>query len=587
MDKQVITKIQRLEDKDKNTWGEFELGAEASNIYVRNGNGTGATAQSLLLDEMPPIQYDYGQDIWDANSNVIEQLTWENIQKWLDEGRIKDFLKEGDCIRININKPAGPFSDIWHLYVIGINTHNGQTDNSLQHIDFCGGTATTLRYYAAGGTVPASPQTFLGAESNNGLPLEDGYGNFFVDNPFIKPKVDSGDVINFGEDTESTLVSFLRMEENYLKDKTLYLDCRPAPKCEVIQNLVDTGVIQDLDNISVTAATVSQALSIFAEAYDRIQEDKQQLYQIPMRIEAGEYQILAYYWHKIMTSSSIYAPVALAVLRYSVDLDIDEFLDYVDDNTESIRNSLIQLWKTSTTAYEFLRYSISLDIIPPSANRITQENVVITNDFRNLIAKCLNDSVYLEYETDHWEERTLTEQEEQALATNHYSINSLKLLNLFESLCEGAKKWNGIAAISKSFQRQKDQMPSCKIWGLTEKELFGECTYSNPEYAQGQIFQYPIFQDMAMRRNITSDLSSRNDQNTTIRMITINPAEDSTTDAVGMDIETLMPTKYSVITVKQDSGLNKSYPIDMPICFRMETYVPVTMQDLPDEPIST
>ena len=47
----IITKIHKF-NNDNRDWIDYDLGAEAANVYVRDGLGNRATAQSLLLDKI-------------------------------------------------------------------------------------------------------------------------------------------------------------------------------------------------------------------------------------------------------------------------------------------------------------------------------------------------------------------------------------------------------------------------------------------------------------------------------------------------------------------------------------------------------
>ena len=66
----IITKIHRFNSNGED-WVDYDLGAEAANVYVRDGLGSRTTAQSLLLDKTAPIKYVYGQSIYDANNKII------------------------------------------------------------------------------------------------------------------------------------------------------------------------------------------------------------------------------------------------------------------------------------------------------------------------------------------------------------------------------------------------------------------------------------------------------------------------------------------------------------------------------------
>lgn len=170
--RETINKVNRL--TSTGDWQVYNIGAEAQDIIGRNGDYSRESVQSVIFKNMAPKVYNYGDKIYNAQEHMYETLTWENIQKWLDEGRIKEFLKEGDCIIVPaIRRPNSVDSNLFHFWVIGINTHNGQTSSELngtngrslplEHIDFCGGSYRLLLK----GTDNTS-QDFLDIEHNNG-----------------------------------------------------------------------------------------------------------------------------------------------------------------------------------------------------------------------------------------------------------------------------------------------------------------------------------------------------------------------------------------------------------------------------------
>jgi hypothetical protein len=157
------------------------------------------------------------------------------------------------------------------------------------------------------------------------------------------------------------------------------------------------------------------------------------------------------------------------------------------------------------------------------------------------------------------------------------------LSDLISGVAQGARGLNGILEICKTAYNwltndmyynttSKKSMlyPAINIWGLTEKEFFGECTFSNAKYAQGQIFQYPIFNNLSYRKLVTRDLSKS--LGGICNMVTLTPVENSNIMVAGMDPETLMPMEVSILKTN-------TYIPDMPICFRIQEERPIALQN--------
>lgn len=493
MDKQVITKIQRLENKETNSWNEFKLGAEASNIFVRNGNGVTETAQSLLLKNLEPIEYEYGQDIWDANNEVIEQLTWENIQKWLDKGRINDFLKEGDCIIVTTDMFVPEINDNlkYHFYVIGINRHNGQdvNDLGLNHIDFCGGSMVQLgrRFVSNNGLIengqPGEIEyNFAYLPSNNGREEYNGiYGNYFVDGIFS--------VENPVKTPVQCLEEICNNVDIPISNKKLYLDARFRPNLAFLDAWANQGLNKTVDTLIADLAAV----------WENIQQAD------PVNIP-----IVLYQGFTNINNDGIFdiyplgTTPPLEALRVSAEIDQDDFLK--DANCDN-----------ADFALHLYRYSMGMEDLVQDVLTVGDIDPVLRGE---------------------------------------------NFMNELFRLCKTASKWLTENGGSYSVISKKSiNHPSSSIWGLTEKELFGECIFSNAEYAQGQIFQYPIFNDLSFRKKITRDLSHSNDE--VCNMVTLTPVENSNTEVAGMDPDTLMPIVASILKTN-------TYIPDTPICFRIQ-----------------
>lgn len=559
----VVTKINRLEDKANDQWTTYNIGAEATNVYGRNGDRGRHTAQSLLLKDMPPVEYVYGQDIYNASDNTFEPLTWESIQRWLNEGIIREFLKEGDCIKVPLqafalgSSASHWFPTYWYFWVIGINTHNGQStdalSDNLQHIDFCGGSYAILNDAAknlANVTITAASNspTFLNISSNNGRNIaeSDSYGNFFVDNPLIKKADSESDTLNYGDKTIEVLATVLGMPNTilYFSPKTLYLDQRYTFSFDVLDSFCSdiVGVNTNLF-IEQLANTYKDILELSDTYTDAEASDFS-------TVAKGKYRLLLQQYNRFFGNGTGWTSSnALAMLRYSVQLGHDDFLDFIWN--EKISSD----WHDSNAALRILRWSIGFTPVP----------VLTDANGQAYFSEIIN------YYTDPHPNNNFPETYGQPGNSDYCEdfskyANTIEVLDYFCQLCEAAYWWGGNAY--KTHSEKAEKHPQLELWGLTEKEFFGECTFSKPEFAQGQIFQYPIFQNMVQRMNITKDLKARSNSNENVRMIFVNPAEESNTDAVGLDIESLVPTTYSVVTTKADT--TKTYPIDMPICFRMQ-----------------
>lgn len=505
MNKQVITKIQRLENKERNAWGEFELGAEASNIFVRNGNGVTETAQSLLLKNLESIEYTYGQDIWDANNEVIEQLTWENIQKWLNEGRINDFLKEGDCIVVttDINMSSIPNEEVlakYHFYVIGINRHNGQDINDLElnHIDFCGGSMVQLgrRFRIDNNITGKTEYNFAYMPSNNGGEENNNtYGNYFVDGIFS--------VENPIKSPVQCLEEICNNVDIPISNKKLYLDARYSPVMDFMNYWAgnsDNNIVNDVNDL----------LKDLAQIYNNILEDN----SINL---LGKYETIIRGLAEMNEHDPAYHPIdsdlAVFAARGAVDFWRDDFL-------EEVKNS--EKMEISTFALDLLRFSLL-----PSIDLDTPEGVELL---------------------------------QQIIGSTNYDNYTNALEDIFH-ICKQAYQWIIEQQGYKMLSKKSNNYPLLPIWSLTEKEFFGECTFSNAEYAQGQIFQYPIFNDLSFRKKITRDLSRSSGG--ICNMVTLTPVENSNTEVAGMDPDTLMPVAASILKTN-------TYTPDTPICFRMQ-----------------
>lgn len=243
----IITQIRRLLQKDGDNlfWQTYHLGAEASHVFTRNGNYSKETAQNLLFKEMPPLEYKYGQLVYDAEDDIYVKLTWENIQEWLDNGKIRNFLKEGDCIAITVD------NEEQHFYVIGINTTNGQTeeeiDGKCSTIDFCGSSYRKALTNFRNSEHQTDPETdsvdpnrhLFGGHSNNGkqdvtktvpgsnppITTTTYYaGNYFLDSDIINGNEFSNKFFSsLGMQTVDDLSS---TSGAVAKNKILYLDSR-------------------------------------------------------------------------------------------------------------------------------------------------------------------------------------------------------------------------------------------------------------------------------------------------------------------------------------------------------------------------
>lgn len=608
-----ITKIKQLVSSTNNEWKEYEIGAEARNVVMRNGNRARTSVQALLFKDMEPKEYIYGQDIYNAKDNIYEPLTWSNIKTWVNEGRVREFLKEGDCIIIN----NSGLSSSWHFYIIGINTNNGQSEEDLesgisaeennnnqgeiplQHIDFCGGSMLTLqrKVQLAKGLTTTS---LFNTNSNNGD--NEYYGNFYTDNVYFRSSRDHSD--GYINDTFAIFTDITGLNISLIDPKILYLDYRMPQNFPFLQLLMIDNQFQmfhkigdnlfsgDEDNAVFTS--IGQCIQYFSSIYDFISRSESNTIQSideemvsdlsPQEAILTKYCALLYCWNSMIGNNAKSANLALAFLRYSISLiEEDPFFgnDYI----------------TAFHALLFLRYSASLVdtfAINVAANDsgsfqiknfngqsyfiINNKNDDIVLDMNMLVTNKLDSKSVIREIVNVQDNNVEVKKVKYSVITGTFLINEtsprvlekkygnmIDLLDFLYEVCKKAKeiknfyKKNSLMSMSDLKKRDSNiSIPAYKIWGLTEKELFGECTYSEKEKTQGQIFQYPYFKDMAARKNILKDLQDK-------PMITITPLENSSTEAVGMDKGTLTPSPYDL------RGYGTG--IDMPICFRLQQRV--------------
>ena len=479
----VITKLYRLENKEYGRWTEKKIGAEASNVYVRTGQGGAIPAQSLLLNSTPPATYQYGQDLWDANNQVFEALTWDNIQKWLNEGRINDFLKEGDCIEVTTDIiEYGTQYLKWRFYVIGINRHNGQdmTNLSLDHIDFCGGSMDQLsKRFCDKNNFSRSNYNFADMPSNNGGAEggENSYGNYFTDGLFSR----------LAETTSTQCLEEICKDNINIADKKMFLDARYRPKLD----FMTVWGQNNAESLIATLADVWRSMQEGTPSQGGEEEGLDPYYNIFYTRFTEEGGVLATY--------PANSGGALAALRCSIGQLTDDFLK--DAGVED-----------SSFALAFLRLSAGIGLPTP----------------------------------------------EEITAPSAFMNDTLK--DCFYKMCKTAAKWQ-VGGIYSVTSKKANAYASLPLWSLTEKEFFGECTFSNAEYAQGQIFQYPIFNNLSYRQKVTQSLSRS--IGGVCNMVTLTPVENSNSLVAGMDPNTLMPTEASILKTS-------NYTPDTPICFRIQ-----------------
>lgn len=165
-DNGIIMRIkQRKETMDTSMplagWDTYDIGAHAQNVMYYNGKRLPIPIQELLTSLSPGTTYKYGQAIWSEKDKAYLKLTWKNIQKMVDEGTVQNYFKVGDCLQIPLLNPVNSMpidstssdATTFNLWVIGINTYNGQflrtqgsnTNHTGRcHIDFCGGSWLSL-----------------------------------------------------------------------------------------------------------------------------------------------------------------------------------------------------------------------------------------------------------------------------------------------------------------------------------------------------------------------------------------------------------------------------------------------------------
>lgn len=479
----VITKLYRLENKEYGRWTEKKIGAEAANVYVRTGQGGAIPAQSLLLNDTPPATYQYGQDLWDANNQVFEALTWDNIQKWLDEGRINDFLKEGDCIEVTTDIiEYGTQYLKWRFYVIGINRHNGQdvANLSLGHVDFCGGSMDQLsKRFCDKNNFSRSDYNFADTPSNNGgvEGVENVYGNYFADGLFSRS----------AETTPIQCLEEICKDNINIADKKMFLDARYRPKLDFMTVWGNNNV----ESLIATLASVWRSMQEGTSSQGGEEEGFDPYYNIFYTRFTEEGGVLATY--------PADSGGALAALRCSIGQLTDDFLKDAGVGD-------------SAFALAFLRLSVGIGL--PTPEEITAPSAFMNDTLKDCLYK----------------------------------------------MCETAAKWQ-VGGISSVTSKKANAYASLPLWGLTEKEFFGECTFSNAEYAQGQIFQYPIFNNLSYRQKVTQSLSRS--IGGVCNMVTLTPVENSNILVAGMDPNTLMPTEASILKTS-------NYTPDTPICFRIQ-----------------
>lgn len=641
----VVTKINRLEDKVNDQWTTYNIGAEATNVYGRNGDRGRHTAQSLLLKDMPPVKYTYGQDIYNASDNTFEPLTWESIQRWLDNKQISEFLKEGDCIEVQY------FPGVWgYFWIIGINRHNGQSgkelDQNLDHIDFCGG---SFRHFSS-----THKGTFFQVDHNNGSEQNNGiaFGHFwqqagqknnknFFD--FIKIPFLNGSGLGY---VNSDGV----VEWTYIKPKTLYLGARYAqtPVFDSIATNIfyadfistETSTEQSLDNFVSFLGSINEKVqtAIDTDLLSNVGTDTIVNYQKSLILELlirmsfnletyiesyienardSNHPTIVYDYYGVQSSAA-----AFDVLRYSVGLIKDSVLDGV-----SQYYAVTSHWALSLLRYRLLAF---LPILSSSSDRVGLKerenglNIIFSSELETAINEAiaaqtsssyidklnqakqiakklryehLLDNTFISFLDEDGKSSVLRWIKEVAMDSTRSPIttaeNKVLINETLDILCDLCDYFNKTGATRTTpYSTEVIKLPvneedtSTYLWGLTEQELFGHNAFGDPLFEQGQLFQYPILADPAMRRKICHDLV-KDTNSESLHMATLTAVKGSSYQVAGMDSETLMPETLDIVHSRlqdpNDENSDVINPIDMPICFRMQQNAEDTTDIIADD----
>ena len=528
INKNLITKIHKKQD---NAFETYRIGAEAEDVFVRNGDRERYSAQSLLLKDAPWKKYNYGSSIWSSTKQNFMPLTWNGIIDMVNDNIIDQYLKPGDCIIFNQPDSTGGPSKSIYLYVIGINTHNGQPSGKigLPHIDFCGGSLIQLLGYHnnnntySEGTYGLDTGTPFNVLSNNGEPYgSETSAHFIMNSSFCKDALNyestngDGKVLN-----DSTCCSYLR---KYLRipdsvpiaRKNLYLSSRISnfPILKKIKQLngSENNFNQEMDN------TITELINL----YDSIETNSAKA--------MDKYLFLYRFLKKHLGMKS--SDMAMAIQRHGVGIDIDTFFQ---ETEKKYSRSF-----ASDAAIRWLRYSVGLMNTPPN------EDIAA---FETWLKKYTG---------------------EEPLSSNEVLTDYSEFMSILDDIYFLSMHAYKNGSRYKSLSDQNRIVLQSRIYCLTEQELFGTCTLGNPFFEQGQAFQYPIFKDMLARKNILTNIGGEDNyigsglKSKRVLMPTLTPVNGSSSDVAGMDTNTFCVQPVNIAKNMQD------YLIDTPICFRIE-----------------
>lgn len=641
MGKKLISKINVR--TDENTWRTYPIGAEASNVWIRNGDRSRADLQSLLYKTLPSKIYDYGQTFWSDQEQGYQELTWENIQSWVNEGTIDKYLKEGDCIVIKNPFQAVDFNNLpdieklWYLWVIGINTHNGQ-DGALgrNHIDFCGGSFKSFynHYYAnASGVTVDNNLTFLQVTSNNG---ENDSPNFLGVSTIAS--MNSNNPI-YGKEV---LKQCLKLPEDMVATKKCYVE-KKIPLIEQSeflrswQTAIGGNIIEQLRSFNSYLKGIETNYNTAASTDTRIEKMMNSANNLSIILSREKLRFLYGYiaadgtpindlpgtngWiHKINSNMSLY------MLRYAAKKEKDIFLDYYKDwkdtkisptshaalllqriggldegidnghpdsftpiiNTEDSAVPSSPWWlfgkeevvgiggsiqNSFSKGYPFQNANALDSLCHIDGQQRTNEGICWYN-LVQMIRDNIQDDIILLSDTP----GTSTIYYKRYFPVEHNHL----VLQLFNCLLDYVDILNN--AIGRGVY-------DLSFWPLSERELFGDTAYGSIPFSMGDCFQYPwLAKAMLNKKLLTVNLAGASGvyNSTTDRLVgilngnsimgTSISAENSSTDIVTMHGDLLPYTDSAVVTPEPTSEESDMPVLDMPIGFRIQEEAPTQLQ---------
>ena len=491
-------------------WKDYEIGAKGTNIILRNGDRTKSNVQDILFRDLEPKIYDYGCSIWNAHDQRYEQLTWENIKTWLNNKTIHYFLKEGDCIHLFQNEYLPYMVDDFYFYIIGMNTHNGQTEQELSqdlyHIDFCGSSLKDI-YRAK----ELGNQTFLQTSNNGGNDINP---NFFLQGLHDNDEIMMNNMQRCGlQDNESPY-------EWLISPKRLYLG-RRVPKTPVL----DMALRAMLRSFT----SIEDFFSLLLDQGFGVDETRPN-----DRYPFGDQNVKNAFFNNIIENVfpridfSLSSEVAFVWQRHDMGLEQDNFLTHMRIEYGA---------PTPEHQCPFILWILNGEVPPTSFGNLQGNNA--KNTWMSFLKILENLYYYLLQKEDFYKRSTNITDPQKLIA---YTT----------------------AQLAYAGSDTETIYASRYIWSLTEEELFGQRIFGTPIYSQGQALCYPWLQSSKNRRKIANGLTGST-------WATITPVDKNSFCASGLNTTTLVPTAVDVVhaTVLGSNPIQEN-EIDMPICFRIQ-----------------